>query len=137
MRKQRLKSDEMPKCNNFRLPYNKELKKLAQELRSSGNLSEVIFWNKVKNGQFRGYRFNRQKIIGNYIVDFYCADCRVVIEIDGFSHKLKGTADSERDLFLRSLGLEIIRIDVKDIFNDIDEVIQRLYYHTALLEPIK
>ncbi len=127
----------MPRSNNFQLPYNKELKKLAQELRSSGNLSEIIFWNKVKNGQFKGYRFNRQKIIGNYIVDFYCVDCRVVIEIDGFSHKLKEEYDSKRDSFLESLGLEIIRIDVKDIFKDIDEVIHRLYYHSALLKPIK
>src|SRR5690606_11048916 len=57
--------------NYFSLPYNPKLKERARELRKAGNLPEVLFWNEVKNRQFKGFDFDRQKIIGNYIVDFY------------------------------------------------------------------
>lgn len=56
------------------LPYNPKLKAHARELRRAGNLSEVLFWNQIKNKQFLNLDFDRQKIIGNYIVDFYCAE---------------------------------------------------------------
>ncbi len=113
------------------LPYNTKLKEYSRELRQAYNLSEVLFWNKVKGGQFKGFKFRRQKIIGNYIADFYCRERKVVIEIDGFSHKLKGEADTIRDVYFESLGLITIRIQVKDIMADIDRVMQQLYYHSA------
>ena len=62
------------------LPYNPKLKNLAKQLRKAGNLSEVIFWNAVKGGQLLNLDFERQKIIGNYIVDFYCPELDLVIE---------------------------------------------------------
>ncbi len=120
-----------------KLPYNADLKSLARSLRQSGNVSEAMFWNKVKKRQFKGYQFKRQKIIGNYIVDFFCEDCRVVIEIDGFSHKLKGEYDEKRDAYLRGLGLVVIRLDVKEVMNDINGVIQKLYYHDAFLKAVR
>ncbi len=110
----------------FYLPYNKDLLPLAKELRQANNLSEVLFWNKVKNRKFLGLDFHRQKVIGNYIVDFYCKSCNVVIEIDGFSHKIKGEEDTIRDEYLRSLGLTVIRIQVKDIMQDLDKTVVEL-----------
>ena len=56
--------------NYMALPYNPKLKERAKELRQAGNVSEVLFWNQVKNKQFKGFDFDRQKIVGNYIVDF-------------------------------------------------------------------
>ncbi|MGQ4005164.1 DUF559 domain-containing protein [Francisellaceae bacterium CB300] len=58
---------------NIKLPYNPKLKQRARELRKAGNLSEVLLWQKIKNRQLLGLDFDRQKIIGNYIVDFYSA----------------------------------------------------------------
>ncbi len=113
------------------LPYNPKLKSYSRELRQAYNLSEVLFWNKVKGGRFKGFKFRRQKVIGNYIADFYCRERGVVIEIDGFSHKLKGEIDSTRDKYLESLGLIVIHIQVKDIMADVDKVMQSLYYHSA------
>ncbi len=110
----------------FHLPYNKELLPLAKALRQANNLSEVIFWNRVKNKRFLGLDFHRQKVIGNYIVDFYCKSCNVVIEIDGFSHKIKGEEDTIRDEYLRSLGLKVIRIKVKDIMQNLDKIMVEL-----------
>jgi type I site-specific restriction-modification system R (restriction) subunit/very-short-patch-repair endonuclease len=118
--------------NYFSLPYNPKLKERARELRKAGNLSEVLFWNQVKRKQFKGYDFDRQKIIGNYIVDFYCTNCNVVIEIDGSSHDDKVEYDAERDAYLESLGLTVIHIPVEDVMKRMKEVMNMLYDHPAL-----
>ena len=110
----------------YKLPYNPELKRKARDLRGSGNLSEVLLWNQIKNRKFLGLDFDRQKIIGNYIVDFYCKDIGVVIEIDGISHDRKVGYDSERDEYLRSLGLRVIHILDSDIKSNISGVMEFL-----------
>ncbi|WP_114750031.1 type I restriction endonuclease subunit R [Pleomorphovibrio marinus] len=121
--------------NYFSLPYNPKLKEKARELRQAGNLSEVLFWNRVKKRQFKGLDFDRQKIIGNYIVDFYCANYNVVIEIDGSSHDDKVAYDAARDDFLESLGLTVIHIPVNDVLKRMDEVMDMLFDHPALSGP--
>lgn len=118
--------------NYFSLPFNPKLKERAKELRKAGNLSEVLFWNQVKNKQFKGCDFDRQKIIGNYIVDFYCANYQVVIEIDGSSHDNKVEYDAERDAYLESLGLTVIHIPVEDVLQRMSTVMQMLIDHPAL-----
>lgn len=118
--------------NYFNLPYNPNLKEKARKLRKAGNLPEVLFWNRVKNKQFKGFDFDRQKIVGNYIVDFFCTNCNVVIEIDGSSHDDKADYDVERDAFLQSLGLTVIHIPVKDVMSNLDGVMQMLFDHPAL-----
>jgi type I site-specific restriction-modification system R (restriction) subunit/very-short-patch-repair endonuclease len=118
--------------NYFDLPFNPNLKEKARQLRQTGNLSEVLFWNQVKNKQFKGFDFDRQKIIGNYIVDFYCSNCNVVVEIDGESHDNKVEYDTERDLYFQSLGLTVIHIPVQDIFKNMSGVMAMLFDHPAL-----
>ncbi|MBS1496707.1 MAG: HsdR family type I site-specific deoxyribonuclease [Bacteroidetes bacterium] len=123
--------------NYFELPYNKNLKEKARALRQAGNLSEVLFWNQVKNKQFKGLDFDRQKIIGNYIVDFYCPNCNVVVEIDGSSHDDKVEYDAERDAYLQSLGLTVIHIPVVDVMKNLAGVMEMLYHHTAFQAPLQ
>ena len=118
--------------NYFELPYNPKLKERARELRLAGNLSEVLLWNQLKQSQFNSYDFDRQKIIGNYIVDFYCSNCQVVIEIDGSSHDDKVDYDAERDRYLASLGLTVIHIPVEDVLQRMNSVMVMLYNHPAL-----
>lgn len=118
--------------NYMNLPYNPNLKERAKQLRQAGNLSEVLFWNQVKNKQFRGFDFDRQKIVGNYIVDFYCSNCNVVIEIDGGSHDDKQEYDAARDSFLESLGLTVIHIPVVDVMKNMAGVMDMLLNHPAL-----
>jgi very-short-patch-repair endonuclease len=114
------------------LPYNPKLKKWARENRQAGNLSEVKFWNQVKRKQFKGFDFDRQKIIGNYIVDFYCSTRNVVVEIDGSSHNHKQAYDARRDAYLESLGLTVIHIRVEDVFERLNDVMEELKGHPAL-----
>jgi type I site-specific restriction-modification system R (restriction) subunit/very-short-patch-repair endonuclease len=118
--------------NYFDLPYNPKLKERARKLRQAGNLSEVLLWNQVKNKQFKGFDFDRQKIIGNYIVDFYCGNCNVVIEIDGSSHNDKQEYDAVRDAYLESLGLTVIHIPVENVLEHLDSTMRWLFDHPAL-----
>jgi very-short-patch-repair endonuclease len=112
--------------NYFSLPYNPELLSKARKLRQSGNLSEVLLWNQLKNRQFRGFDFDRQKVIGNYIVYFFCTNRSVVLEIDGSSHDNKIEYDAERDAFLVGLGLTVMHIHAKDVLNKLDSVMEML-----------
>ncbi len=118
------KPDGVVKWNE--LPFNPNLKDRARELRKAGNLSEVLLWNQVKNKQFLGLDFDRQKIIGNYIVDFYCKNLGIIVEIDGSSHDEKVEYDEERDNYLESLGLKILHIQDMDIKRNLGGVMEFL-----------
>ena len=110
--------------HSMSLPFNKSLTERARELRKNSTLSEILFWNMVKNKQFDGLDFNRQKVIGNYIVDFYCARLGVVIEIDGWTHDNKQAYDAKRDEYLRLLGLYVLHIYDEDVKHDINGTMQ-------------
>ena len=112
--------------SHIKLPSNPDLKSRAAQLRKAGYLHEVKLWMKLKNKRFLGLDFDRQKVIGNYIVDFYCKTRRIVIEIDGMSHDFKGDYDSERNDFLEGLGLRVIHLQAKDVLRDVDEVVRNL-----------
>jgi very-short-patch-repair endonuclease len=113
------------------LPYNPALKQRAKELRRAGSLSEALFWNQVKGRRFLGLDFDRQKIIGNYIVDFFCAEINVIIEIDGISHDQKADYDAARDAFLKRLGLSVIHLSDSDVKVNLEGVMQWLRRHPA------
>ena len=108
------------------LPRNKELLNRSRNLRKGYVLSEVIFWKQVRNKEFHQIDFDRQKIIGNYIVDFYIKSLGVVIEIDGSSHNDKEDYDNKRQLFLESLDLVVYRISDYRIKNDLIDVMKDL-----------
>ena len=100
------------------LPYNSQLKPRAKELRQARNLPEVLFWMQVTKGGFHKIDFDRQRIIGNYIVDFYIKQLGLVIEIDGSSHDSKIDYDKIREDYLIALGLKVYRIKVNDVMNN-------------------
>jgi len=120
---------------DMRLPYNPKLKQRAKELRKAGNYAEVLFWKQVRNKQFLGLDFDRQKIIGNYIVDFYNANHQVVIEIDGNSHIGKEEYDARRQLYLENLGLTVIRFTNIQAKTELHQVMYYLEQHPAFNSP--
>ena len=101
----------------YYLPYNKDLKEFSRDLRKNMTLGEVLLWNILKAGAIKGYTFNRQKPIGNYIVDFYCKPLKFVIEVDGISHFLEEVKvkDEKKESELKSLGLTLLRLKEKEI----------------------
>ncbi|WP_308004494.1 endonuclease domain-containing protein [uncultured Chryseobacterium sp.] len=120
----------VPVRRNFveNLPYNPKLKPLLQGKRKAGILSEVIFWKQVRARIFHRIDFDRQRIIGNYIVDFYVKTLGLVIEIDGWSHEGKEVDDEARQKYLESLGLKIFRITDFDVRHNLSVVMKDLEY---------
>lgn len=108
------------------LPYNPYLKVLLKEKRKARILSEVIFWKKVRAKKFYTIDFDRQRIIGNYIVDFYVKALGLIIEIDGSSHDEKQVYDGIREEYLESLGLLVFRISDFDVKNSLSIVMKEL-----------
>ena len=108
------------------LPYNPKLKERAKALRYAENLSEVLFWMQVHKNHFYKIDFERQRIIGNYIVDFYVKKLGLVIEIDGLSHQGKEEYDAERENYLKSLGLKIFRIPIVDVLQNMSKAMTDL-----------
>ena len=108
------------------LPANAKLKDRARALRKAGNYAEVVFWQQVHKDKFHKIDFDRQKVIGNYIVDFYIKDLGLVIEIDGGSHNDKEYYDEKRDAYIESLGLNIFRTNDFNVLHVIGNVLQRL-----------
>lgn len=109
------------------LPYNPNLKELAKQLRKQGILSEVLLWKKIKNKSL-GVEFHRQVPIDNYIVDFYCHELLLAIEVDGNSHLNSDTQinDVLRQEILEKLGVNFIRYNDLDVKKNINDVIRCL-----------
>ncbi|MDR3023167.1 endonuclease domain-containing protein [Chryseobacterium sp.] len=118
----------IPIHRNFveNLPYNPYLKVLLKEKRKARILGEVIFWKKVRTKAFHHIDFDRQRIIGNYIVDFYVKTLGLIIEIDGSSHDEKEVYDGIRQEYLESLGLLVFRISDFDVRNSLNVVMREL-----------
>ena len=118
---------------NYRtLPYNPNLKDRAKELRKAGSLPEALLWKEIKNQKLNGLDFDRQKIIGNYIVDFFCASKFLVIEIDDKSHNFKEEYDRVRDEYLKSLNLNVIHITAAAVLKSPHAIYEWLSNHPVV-----
>ena len=111
------------------LPYNPNIKERAKELRKVGSLPEALLWNEIKNKKLNGLDFDRQKIIGDYIVDFFCASKFLVIEVDDKTHDFKIEYDKVRDNYLKSLNLTVIHIPASDVLKNPGAVYKWLSNH--------
>jgi very-short-patch-repair endonuclease len=98
-------------------PYNPILKELAKKLRNNSILSEVLLWNQLKHGKMKGYDFHRQKPILNYIVDFFCNELELAIEIDGDTHDSEKAYknDAVRQQEVEKLGIHFLRFTDLDV----------------------
>ncbi|MDZ7660300.1 endonuclease domain-containing protein [Fodinibius sp.] len=108
------------------IKYNPNLKDRARELRKNSTPSEIELWKSLRAGNMRGYTFNRQKPLDQFIVDFYCRKLKLVIEIDGDSHDDKRSYDLRRQKRLESLGLHVIRFYDHEVMNHLDGVLTKI-----------
>lgn len=110
------------------IPYNPKLKALARQLRKNMTLAEIRLWNALKHRQMLGYDFDRQRPIDAYIVDFYCKDLRLAIEIDGGSHDVPeaNTRDKRRQQRLERLGVRFLRFTNEQVQQDLEAVQQAI-----------
>src|SRR5688572_26751428 len=112
----------MPKYEIHNLPH---LKTNRQELRKNQTSTEDILWQLLRKEQLLGRKFRRQHSIENYIVDFYCASEKLIIELDGIHHKEGETFenDQERDARLQQLNYKVLRFSNKEVFENPDAVL--------------
>lgn len=107
--------------------YNrKELKQRRQKLRNNATQAEKHLWRYLKHSQLANCKFRRQNSIGSYIVDFFCYEKKLVIELDGQPHfeQKRIEYDKKRTEYLESLGIKVIRFENNEVLLDTDRVLR-------------
>ncbi len=109
------------------LTYNPKLKSTCTRIAQAGNFSEVLLWQKIR-GKSLLVEFHRQVPIDEYIVDFYCHELMLAIEVDGYSHTLEGEDEKglKRQEELEKLGVNFIRFNDNDVKDNIEFVVEEL-----------
>ena len=105
-----------------------ELLGIAYDLRNSMTEAEKVLWKQLRNRQVKGFRFRRQHPVGEFVVDFFCYEAKLVIELDGEAHdnSFQKERDLERTKILKSMGLREIRFKNEEVLNDPEDVVSRI-----------
>ena len=99
---------------------------IARRLRRNSTPPERVMWRALRNRQLGGLKFRRQHEIGPYVADFYCAEARLVVELDGAMHEKSREHDTRRDAYIRSQGDEVIRFTVSEFTRSKDAVLSTI-----------
>ena len=103
-----------------------EKQALAKQLRKNMTPAERALWQRLRANRLDGWHFRRQQIIAGFIVDFYCHQASLVVEIDGPIHESQQEADAEREAILRERGLRIVRFSNREVMNRMNTVLQAI-----------
>jgi very-short-patch-repair endonuclease len=117
------------KSTNANEETQKERRKL---LRNNSTMAEVKLWNELKGRKAGGLKFRRQQGVGTYILDFYCPELKLGVELDGNSHEMKQEYDKERTLFLNSQGIEVLRFTNVQVLSHVTSVVNEILRYVAL-----
>ena len=103
-------------------------RQFARQLRNDQTDCERLLWQHLRNRQMAGYKFRRQYPCPPYVLDFYCAELHLAIELDGGQHyeergQLK---DRRRDEFLRGLGIRVLRFGNQDVLTNLEGVLETI-----------
>ncbi|MBV6484747.1 MAG: hypothetical protein KFKLKKLM_01262 [Flavobacteriales bacterium] len=122
----------------MKIYYNQNLKLLARNHRNDSTKSEIILWQELKGKKILGYKFLRQKPIGNYIVDFFCNKLKLAIELDGYTHQFDDVIvkDEKKELYLNSIGITVLRFNDNDVINDMNNVLRGIESYILVFEKI-
>ncbi|MDF0717069.1 endonuclease domain-containing protein [Muricauda sp. 334s03] len=114
-----------------RIHNRKELENFRKKLRKNLTPAEAFLWRHLKAKKLKGRRFNRQHSIKNYIVDFYCASEKLVIELDGAVHNTAKAReyDAKRTKVINELGYTVIRFENKMVFENLETVLSEITEH--------
>jgi very-short-patch-repair endonuclease len=110
--------------------YNKSvLTQWRKALRKNLSKAEAIMWNHLSRRQMSGYKFRRQHSVDQYVLDFYCPELKLAIEIDGDSHFMPGAQeqDKTRQEHIEAFGIRFLRFTNEDVCKNVDGVCQTVY----------
>ena len=118
-----------------RSPLPDELLKSCRQLRSSGSDAEKRLWSCLRNRQLLGFKFRRQHPVGRFIVDFYCHEARVAIEMDGGQHaeEYQSAYDARRTELLQVKGIKVIRFWNNEVLQNLEGLLETI---AATLNPL-
>ena len=118
------------------IPYNPKLTQLAKKLRNESTQTEIYLWLKLKGKQMYGYDFHRQKPIDNYILDFFCYDLMLGIEVDGYSHEILEVHNKDivKEKRMNELGITILRFSDFEVLRDMENVIRAIEFYILAFE---
>ncbi|GAA3974404.1 endonuclease domain-containing protein [Mucilaginibacter dorajii] len=124
-------------ANKKIIPYNPALKALARKLRKTMTDRELLLWNELKNDKLLGFDFDRQRFIDEYIVDFYCKDLMLAIEIDGMSHNNEEAfvKDEIRQRKIESFGIKFLRFTEAEMKYDMFNVLRTI--ESTIIEIVR
>ncbi|MGJ8684598.1 MAG: endonuclease domain-containing protein [Nonlabens sp.] len=117
--------------NKIQVHNLKHLKKFRKRLRKQLTPAEAFLWKEITSRKFHNLKFRRQHSIHNYIVDFYCAQHQLIIELDGQYHDEPNQLeqDNKSDAYLNSSGFHVLRYENKYIFEHLDLVLKEIKQH--------
>jgi len=98
----------------------------AKQLRTTMTDAERVLWRQLRAHRLSGTKFRRQQPLGPYIVDFFCAEKKLVIEVDG-GHHLNSESDKERDEWLRSQDYTVLRFWNDEVLNQTEAVLESIW----------
>lgn len=100
----------------------------SRQLRKNMTLAEQELWKHIRNNQIAGFRFRRQHPVAQFILDFYCHESTLAIEVDGQIHNQRDQRlyDAERDQVIQALGIKVIRFENEEIFKSLPDVLVRI-----------
>ena len=106
-------------------------------MRKRPTRAEMMLWQHLRGKRMRGFRFRRQQPIDRFIVDFYCRQARLVVEVDGSSHQMEEAAeyDEQRTRFLNDLGLSVLRFSNEQVIYETDAVLNTIAEHLPSERP--
>ncbi len=109
------------------IPYNPKLKEIARQLRKNPTYAEKILWQAIRRKQL-GCEFHRQVPINEFIVDFYCHELKLAIEVDGISHEFPDVQvhDAKRQTILEKLGVRFLRFSDDEVLEIVEKVLHRI-----------
>jgi len=115
---------------------NPPLNSRRKSLRTFATDAERKLWSKIRAKRFFNLKFRRQQSIDSYIVDFYCAEKKLIIEIDGGQHAKRKEYDFARTVYLNSLGMTVMRFWNNEVLSDIDSVLEFIKTTLSLPSPL-
>jgi len=126
----------MNKINDMHYGSNSFTFQKAVELRNRMTKAEIVLWEKLRNRQFMGLRFRRQHPINRFVVDFYCHEYKLIIELDGSVHNLTEVVENDRirEEELKDLGLSILRFKNEEVLLNIQETMNKIEQFINLLK---
>lgn len=105
---------------------NPHVEQAARDLRKNLTPAEDYLWQVLKSKQLNGLRFRSQHPVGNFILDFYCASCKLVVEVDGSIHDARQDYDLERTKVLETYGYFVLRFTNDEVLGNIDTVLAKI-----------